>query len=73
MVQSEKTCFQNARKDLFTNKWRVESKIMIRNIIILVLLSVIVFDISGAEFLDYISLGLDKMQDFVYNVKSEVN
>tara|TARA_R110001592_G_scaffold13346_3_gene61450 strand:+ start:2249 stop:2389 length:141 start_codon:yes stop_codon:yes gene_type:complete len=45
---------------------------MIRNIIILVLLSVIVFDISGAEFLDYISLGLDKAQDLVYNVKSEV-
>ncbi len=46
---------------------------MIRNIIILVLLSVIVFDVSGAQFLDYISVALDKMQDFVYNVKSEVN
>jgi|TARA_B110000285_G_scaffold187188_1_gene212826 hypothetical protein len=47
--------------------------IMIRNVIILVLLSVIVFDITGAEFLDYISLALDKAQDLVYNVKSEVN
>ena len=47
--------------------------IMIRNVIILVLLSVIVFDITGTEFLDYISLALDKAQDLVYNVKSEVN
>jgi len=43
---------------------------MIRNIIILVLLSVIVFDVSGAQFLDYVSVALDKAQ--VYNVKSEV-
>tara|TARA_B110000285_G_scaffold156304_1_gene174441 strand:- start:502 stop:657 length:156 start_codon:yes stop_codon:yes gene_type:complete len=48
-------------------------KIMIRNIIILVLLSVIVFDVTGPEFLDYVSLALDKAQDLVYNVKSEVN
>jgi len=46
---------------------------MIRNIIILVLLSVIVFDVTGAEFLDYVSLALDKAQDLVYNGKSEVN
>jgi len=46
---------------------------MIRNIVILVLLSVIVFDVSGAQFLDYISVALDKAQDLVYNVKSEVN
>jgi len=46
---------------------------MIRNIIILVLLSVIVFDVSGAQFLDYVSVALDKAQDLVYNVKSEVN
>jgi|TARA_R110002073_G_scaffold299221_1_gene466127 hypothetical protein len=45
---------------------------MIRNIIILVLLSVIVFDVSGAQFLDYVSVALDKAQDLVYNVKSEV-
>jgi hypothetical protein len=28
---------------------------------------------SGSEFLDYVSMGLDKLQQLVYNVKSEVN
>jgi hypothetical protein len=46
---------------------------MIRNIIILVLLGVIVFDITGAEFLNYIDLALDKAQEIVYTIKSEVN
>jgi len=46
---------------------------MIKNIIILSLVLVIVTGMSGAEFLDYIALGLDKLQELVYNVKSEVN
>jgi hypothetical protein len=46
---------------------------MIKNIIIASLLLVIVLDLSPVEFLDYISMGLDKLQDLVYNVKSEVN
>ena len=45
---------------------------MIKNIIISLLLLVIVLDVSPNEFLDYISMGLDKLQDLVYNVKSEV-
>ena len=46
---------------------------MIKNIIIISLLLVVVFEVSPVEFLDYISMGLDKLQDLVYNVKSEVN
>jgi uncharacterized membrane protein len=46
---------------------------MIKNIIILSLILVIVTGMSGSEFLDYISMGLDKLQQLVYNVKSEVN
>ena len=46
---------------------------MIKNLIIISLVFVIVTGISGSEFSDYISLGLDKMQDLVYNIKSEVN
>jgi len=47
-------------------------KIMIKNIIIVSLVFVVVTDMSGQEFLDYISMGLDKAQQLVYNVKSEV-
>ena len=46
---------------------------MIKNIIILSLILVIVTGISGQEFLDYIALGLDKLQEIVYTIKSEVN
>ena len=45
---------------------------MIKNIIILSLILVIVTGISGQEFLDYIALGLDKAQEIVYTIKSEV-
>ena len=45
---------------------------MIKNIIIISLVVIIVTGMSGSEFLDYISMGLDKLQDLVYNVKSEV-
>ena len=46
---------------------------MIKNIIIISLVIVIVTGMTGAEFLDYIATGLDKAQELVYNVKSEVN
>jgi len=28
---------------------------------------------TGAEFLDHIALGLDKLQQLIYTIKSEVN
>ena len=46
---------------------------MIKNLIIISLVVVIVTGMSGSEFLDYVSIGLDKLQQIVYNVKSEVN
>ena len=45
---------------------------MIKNIIIISLVIVIVTGMSGAEFLDYIASGLDKLQQLVYTIKSEV-
>ena len=33
---------------------------------------VVVTGMTGAEFLDHIALALDKAQELVYNVKSEV-
>jgi len=46
---------------------------MIKNIIIISLVCVIYTGMTGPEALDWISIGLDKLQDLVYNVKSEVN
>ena len=45
---------------------------MIKNIVIISLVVVIVTGMSGTEFLDYITMGLDKLQQLIYNVKSEV-
>jgi len=45
---------------------------MIKNIIIISLVVVIVTGMSGSEFLDYVSMGLDNLQQIVYNIKSEV-
>ena len=45
---------------------------MIRNIIILALILVIVTGMTGQEFLDYVAYGLDKMQEIVYTIQSEV-
>ena len=45
---------------------------MIKNLIIISLVIVIVTRMSGADFLDYIALGLDKLQELVYTIKSEV-
>ncbi len=46
---------------------------MIKNIIIISLVFVIYTGMTGPEALEWISIGLDKLQDLVYNVKSEVN
>ena len=46
---------------------------MIKNIIIISLVFVIYTGMTGGEALDWISMGLDKLQDLEYNVKSEVN
>ena len=46
---------------------------MIKNIIIISLVVVIVTGMCGSEFLDYITMVLDKLQQIVYNIKSEVN
>jgi hypothetical protein len=46
---------------------------MIKNIIIISLVIVIVTGMTGAEFLDHIALGLDKLQQLIYTIKSEVN
>ena len=45
---------------------------MIKNLIIISLVIVIVTGMTGAEFLDYIASGLDKLQELVYTIKSEV-
>ena len=46
---------------------------MIKNLIIISLVIVIGTGMTGAEFLDYIASGLDKLQELVYTIKSEVN
>ena len=46
---------------------------MIKNLIIISLVIVIVTGMSGQEFLDHIAFGLDKLQEIVYTIKSEVN
>jgi len=51
----------------------MEGKIMIKNMIILSLLFVIITGISAGEFLDYVQMGLDKLGQLVYTMKSEVN
>ena len=45
---------------------------MIKNLIIISLVIVIVTGMTGAEVLDHIALGLDKLQELVYTIKSEV-
>jgi len=42
---------------------------MFKNIIILTLLWVILFDVSGKEFFGYMQKGLDKTQELVYDIK----
>ena len=45
---------------------------MIKTIIIISLCFVIYTGMTGAEVLDHIALGLDKLQELVYTIKSEV-
>jgi len=46
---------------------------MIKNLIIISLIAVIYLGLSWEEFLAYMYLGLDKFQQIVYTVQSEVN
>ena len=51
----------------------MEGKTMSKNLIILSLLFVVITGISAGEFLDYVQMGLDKLGEMVYSIKSEVN
>jgi len=42
---------------------------MFKNIIILTLLWVILFDVSSKDFFGYMQKGLDNTQELVYNIK----
>ena len=42
---------------------------MIRNIIIIALLAIIIYDVSSDEAIGYVQSTLDFLQDLVYNVK----
>ena len=44
---------------------------MIRNVIIIILLLVIVYDVTGQEFLEYIQMGLDNLQQLVYSISDK--
>jgi hypothetical protein len=46
---------------------------MIRNLIIICLVLVIVYEVSSEDALGYVATALDFLQDLVYNVQSEVN
>jgi len=43
--------------------------IMFKNVIIITLLWVILFDVSSKDFFGYVQKGLDKTQDLVYDIK----
>ena len=47
---------------------------MIKNLIIIALITIVVTqtDIGFTDILNYVELGLDKLQELVYNVQSEV-
>ena len=44
-------------------------KIMIRNLIIVALVLIIIYDVTGNEALSYVQSTLDFLQDLVYSVK----
>ena len=46
---------------------------MIRNLIIVALLTVIIYDVSAEESLGYITMGLDFLKDLLYNVERSVD
>ena len=43
--------------------------IMFKNIIILTLLWMVLFDVSSKDFFGYMQKGLDNTQELVYNIK----
>jgi hypothetical protein len=43
--------------------------IMFKNVIIITLLWVILFDVSSKDFFGYMRKGLDKTQEIVYDIK----
>ena len=47
---------------------------MIKNLIIIALITIVVTqtDIGFTDILNYVQIGLDKLQEIVYNVQSEV-
>ena len=45
---------------------------MIKNIIIIALVLVIMYDVSAEESLSYIQIGLDFLKEIVYNVERSV-
>jgi|TARA_R100001079_G_scaffold97466_1_gene61058 hypothetical protein len=47
----------------------VGGEIMIRNLIIVALVLVIIYDVSSNDALGYVQSTLDFLQDLVYNVK----
>ena len=50
-------------------KGRMGGKIMIRNLIIVALVLVIVYEVSSDDALAYVQSTLDFLQDLVYSVK----
>tara|TARA_Y100001937_G_scaffold118453_1_gene172846 strand:- start:252 stop:413 length:162 start_codon:yes stop_codon:yes gene_type:complete len=51
----------------------MESKIMIRNLIIIGLLAIIVLDLSVDDTFSYLQMGLDFLRQLVYDTKGSVN
>jgi hypothetical protein len=46
--------------------------IMFKNIIIITLLWIILFDVSSKDFFGYMRKGLDKAQELVYDIQRSV-
>jgi len=51
----------------------MESKIMMRNLIIIGLLAIIVLDLSVDDTFSYLQMGLDFLRQLVYDTKGSVN
>jgi hypothetical protein len=46
---------------------------MIRNLIIVALVLIIIYDVSGSEALNYVQSTLDFLQELIYSVKESKN
>jgi len=53
---------------MFINNWQMGGEIMIRNLIIVALVLVILYDVSSEDALGYVQSTLAFLQDLVYNV-----